>query len=62
MSLAAARVRGDGDAGGIEGGRNGVRHLDGVPRRGLLFYRLIEQAVITPLMTYQQTVRPDLRT
>ncbi len=29
-------------------------------RRGLLFYRLIEQAVVTPT-TYQQTVRPDLR-
>lgn len=30
-------------------------------RRGLLFYRLIEQAVVTPPTTYQQTVRPDLR-
>jgi hypothetical protein len=30
-------------------------------RRGLLFYRLIEQAVVTPPATYRQTVRPDLR-
>lgn len=30
-------------------------------QRGLLFYRLIEQAVVTPPTTYQQTVRPDLR-
>ena len=27
-------------------------------RRGLLFYRLLEQAVITPPTTYQQTIRP----
>lgn len=26
-------------------------------RRGLLFYRLLEQAVITPPMTYKQTIR-----
>ena len=30
-------------------------------RRGLLFHRLIEQAVVTPPVTYQQTVRSDLR-
>ena len=28
-------------------------------QRGLLFYRLLEQAVVTPPMTYKQTVRPD---
>lgn len=27
-------------------------------RRGLLFYRLLEQAVLTPPMTYKQTIRP----
>ena len=30
-------------------------------RRGLLFHRLMEQAVVTPPATYRQTVRPDLR-
>lgn len=28
-------------------------------RRGLLFYRLLQQAVITPPVTYQRTIRPD---
>jgi len=28
-------------------------------QRGLLFYRLLEQAVLTPPMTYKQTIRPD---
>ena len=30
-------------------------------RRGLLFYRLLEQAVITPPTTYQQTIRHGRR-
>jgi len=30
-------------------------------RRGLLFYRLLEQAVITPPLTYQQTIRRGRR-
>ena len=30
-------------------------------RRGLLFYRLLEQAVITPPMTYKQTIRRGRR-
>ncbi len=31
-------------------------------RRGLLFHRLLEQAVLTPPMTYKDTIRPDRRT
>jgi ISXO2-like transposase domain len=30
-------------------------------RRGLLFYRLLQQAVLTPPTTYKDTVRPDRR-
>jgi hypothetical protein len=30
-------------------------------RRGLLFHRLLEQAVLTPPTTYKDTVRPDRR-
>jgi transposase-like protein len=31
-------------------------------RRGLLFHRLLQQAVLTPPTTYKDTVRPDRRT
>ena len=31
-------------------------------RRGLLFHRLLQQAVLAPPTTYEQTVRPDRRT
>ncbi len=31
-------------------------------RRGLLFHRLLQQAVLTPPTTYKNTVRPDRRT
>ena len=30
-------------------------------RRGLLFHRLLQQAVLTPPTTYKQTIRPDRR-
>ena len=61
MSLTAASVGGDGGAGGIEGRRNGVpdawtEFLAWFPDEAA-----IEQAVVTPPATYQQTVRPDLR-
>ncbi len=61
MSLTAASLGGDGDAGRIEGGRNEVPgRLDRVPRlvprRGGL-----RRPPGGAALTYQQTVRPDLR-